>query len=86
METFENKQQTKEEMFSAVEQETSGIKRRLGAFGRRIKRVDLQGTIASHPFAAVGIAAGVGALLGLARPMPRRGRISGAMMALLGTG
>ena len=85
METFENKQQTKEEMFSAVEQEASGIKRRLGAFGRRIKRVDLQGTIASHPFAAVGIAAGVGALLGLARPMPRRGRISGAMMALLGT-
>jgi hypothetical protein len=34
---------------------------------------------------AVGIAASVGALVGLARPMPRRGPISGAMMALLST-
>ena len=84
METFENKPQPGE-MFTPAEQEATGIKQRLGAFGRRIKRIDLQGTIASHPFAAIGIAAGVGALVGLARPMPKRGRVSGAMMALLGT-
>jgi len=84
METFETKQPTGDEMFT-VEREASGIKQRLGAFGRRIKRVDLRGTIVSHPFAAVGIAAGVGALVGLARPMPKRGPISGAMMALLST-
>jgi len=84
METFETKP-TKDEMFSPVEPATSGIKQRLGAFGRRIKRVDLRGTIVSHPFAAVGIASGVGALIGLARPMPKRGPVSGLMMAMLST-
>jgi hypothetical protein len=82
METFENKTR-KEEMFEAVEEKASGIKQKLGNFGRRIKRVDMRATIVDHPFAAIGIAAGVGALIGLARPMPRRGPISGAMMALV---
>ena len=63
----------------------SGIKQRLGQLGRRIKRVDLRSTIVEHPLAAVGIAAGVGAIVGLARPMPRRSRLSGALFAALST-
>ena len=85
METFENKTPATEGRFEAIEQEASGIKQKLGNIGRRIKRIDLRSTIVDHPFAAVGIATGVGALIGLARPMPQRGRVSGAMMALLGT-
>jgi hypothetical protein len=84
METFEN-QSKKDQVFERVEEEVSGIKQKLGSFGRRIKRMDLRSQIVDHPFAAVGIAAGVGAIIGLARPMPRRGPISGAMMALLST-
>lgn len=85
METFENKNQATDDRFAAIENEVSGIKQKLGNFGRRIKRIDLRATITEHPFAAVGIAAGVGALVGLARPMPKRGPISGAMMALVST-
>ena len=85
METFENKQNEKAGFAGAASEKMSGVKQRLGAFGRRIKRVDLRSQIFDHPFMAVGIAAGVGALVGLARPMPKRGPISGAMMALLST-
>ena len=83
METFENKSRTQNEAF--IEEEVSGIKQRLGQLGRRIKRVDLRSTIVEHPLAAVGIAAGVGAIVGLARPMPRRSRLSGALFAALST-
>lgn len=82
METFENKT-TKDDVFNAVQDKAEGFKAKLGNFGRRIKRIDLRSQIVDHPFAAVGIAAGVGALIGLARPMPKRGPISGAMMALV---
>ena len=83
METFENKSRNQNEPF--LEEEVSGIKQRLGQLGRRIKRVDLRSTIVEHPLAAVGIAAGVGAIVGLARPMPRRSRLSGALFAALST-
>jgi len=86
METFENQTKSKkEELFEAVEEKASNVKQKLGSLGRRIKRIDLRSQIVDHPFAAIGIAAGVGALIGLARPMPKRGPISGAMMALLST-
>jgi hypothetical protein len=84
METFEN-QSKQEQVFERVEEEVSSFKQKLGNFGRRIKRVDLRSQIVGHPFAAVGIAAGVGALIGLARPMPKRGPIAGLMMGLLST-
>jgi hypothetical protein len=84
METFENKPQS-ETGFEAIEDEARGIKQRLGQLGRRIKRVDLRSQIVDHPFPAVGIALGIGALIGLARPMPKRGRVSGAAVALLST-
>src|SRR5262245_65931128 len=81
METFEN-QSKRDQVFDAAREKVSGAKQKLGNFGRRIKRLDLRGSIVDHPFAAIGIAAGLGAILGLVRPMPRRGPISGAMMAL----
>ncbi len=84
MDTFENRS-TSGDLYTRAEDEASGIKQRLGQLGRRIKRVDLRSQIVDHPLAAVGIAAGVGALLGLARPMPRRGRVSAAMVALATT-
>jgi hypothetical protein len=86
METFEDKAKSKvDEAFVAADEAASGIKQRLGQLGRRIKRVDLRSQIVSHPFPAVGIAAAVGALIGLARPMPRRNRVSGALMAVAST-
>lgn len=83
METIENQSQRDEDMLGGEHQ--SRIKQKLGAFGRRMKRVDLRSQIIAHPFAATGIAAGVGAIVGLARPMPRRGRLSGAFVAILST-
>ncbi len=84
MDTFENKS-TSDDVYARADEEVSGIKRRLGQLGRRIKRVDVRSQIVDHPFAAVGIAAGVGAIIGLARPMPRRGRVSAALVALATT-
>jgi hypothetical protein len=84
METFENNTQN-QSGFAAIEDEATGLKQRLGQLGRRIKRVDLRSRIVDHPFPAIGIALGVGALIGLARPMPKRGRVSGAAIALLST-
>jgi hypothetical protein len=81
MDTFEN-QSRKDRMFEAVEDRAAGIKHRLGNLGRRIKRVDLRSQIVDNPFASVGIAAGVGAIIGFARPMPKRGPISSAFWAI----
>lgn len=61
----------------------SGIQRRLGQLGRRIKRIDARSPIVSHPFVALGIAAGLGVVVGLVRPMPKRSRISGALTGAL---
>jgi hypothetical protein len=83
METMENNRNTETEIYGGEEE--SRIKQKLGQIGRRIKRVDLRSQIVDHPFAAIGIAAGVGAIIGLARPMPHRGRVSGALMAVLST-
>lgn len=83
MDTFENQSQREEDVLSGGE--PSRFKQRLGDFGRRMKRIDLRSTIIEHPFAAVGIAAGAGAIVGLIRPMPKRGRISGALVAALST-
>jgi hypothetical protein len=59
----------------------SAAKEKLGQFGRKLKRIEVRESITDHPFAAIGIAVGVGAILGLARPMPERSRIGGLVMA-----
>lgn len=61
----------------------SGIKQKLGDARRRIKQIDLRETVVSNPLPAVGIGFAVGALVGLIRPMPHRGRISGALVGLV---
>ncbi len=83
MDTYESRSQYGGDVFTTQDDDESGFKHRLGRFGRRIKHVDLRGQIVEHPFIAVGIAAGAGALLGLLRPMPQRGRISGTFVAVL---
>jgi len=85
METYERQYQREESVYARAEGKAAAIKRTLGNFGRRIKRFDLRSQITDHPFAALGIAAGVGAIVGLARPMPRRGPVSGALMAIAST-
>jgi len=60
------------------------VTERLGEVGRSLKKIDLRKQIVAYPFAAVGIAAAAGAIVGLARPMPQRGRISGALISTLG--
>jgi len=82
METYENQSQNQGDVYLG-EDEQSGIKHKLGQLGRRIKRVDLRSTIVEHPLAAAGIAAGIGAIIGLARPMPRRSRVSGLLFGAL---
>ncbi|HEX5058098.1 MAG TPA: hypothetical protein VFV99_02005 [Kofleriaceae bacterium] len=83
METYESQYQREQDIYT--EGRAAGIKRKLGDFGRRIKRIDVRTRITDHPFAAVGIAMGIGAIVGLARPMPKRGPIAGAMMAIAST-
>ena len=56
---------------------------RLAQLGRRIKRIDVRAAIVAHPFAAIGIGAAVGALVGLARPMPKRERGRGVVIGVL---
>jgi hypothetical protein len=85
METMNTGTKIEGDMLGTPAEEQSRIKQKLGAFGRRIKHIDLRSRIVTHPMAAVGIAAGVGALLGLARPMPKRGPLGRAMMAMLST-
>jgi hypothetical protein len=84
METFENKTQNPNEVFVG-DDEAHGIKQKLGQLGRRIKRVDLRSTIIEHPLPAIGVAAAVGALIGLARPMPKRNPLTGALIAIAST-
>ena len=62
----------------------SGIKQRLGDFGRRIKRIDVRGQIVAHPLPAAGIAIAAGALVGILRPMPKRSVLGSLMMSTLG--
>jgi hypothetical protein len=57
------------------------VKDKLGQVGRKLKRIEVRESIVDHPFAAIGIAAGIGAILGLARPMPERSRVGGLVMA-----
>lgn len=85
MDTFENQARRERERELYMGEDTSGIKHKLGQLGRRIKRIDLRSQIIEHPLAAVGIAAGLGVVAGIARPMPRRGRMSGALIAMLST-
>lgn len=61
----------------------SGIKQKLGDARRRIKEIDLREKVVSNPLPAIGIGFAVGALVGLIRPMPHRGRVSGALMGLV---
>lgn len=60
------------------------VQQRLGQFGRSLKKVDLRKQIVAYPFAAVGIAAAAGAIVGLARPKPQPGRVTGALISALG--
>ena len=57
------------------------VKQKLGAFGRKLKRIEIRETIADHPLAAVGIGAAVGAILGFVRPMPQRSLVSSTLGA-----
>ena len=59
----------------------SAVKDKLGQVGRKLKRIEVRESIVDHPFAAIGIAAGIGAILGLARPMRERSRVGGLVMA-----
>jgi hypothetical protein len=71
-----------------IEDRTAALKDRvqekLGQVGRSLKKVDLRKQIVDYPFAAVGIAVAAGALIGLVRPKPQPGRISGALISTLG--
>jgi len=69
---------------SGIEQHTGRIdaaKQKLGQLGRKLKKIEVRESIVDHPFAAIGIAAGIGAIIGLARPMPERSRIGALVMA-----
>lgn len=59
------------------------VKEKLGQVGRKLKRIEVRESIVAHPFAAIGIGAAVGAVIGLVRPMPRRSRLGGAVFAAL---
>jgi hypothetical protein len=56
-------------------------KQKLGQLGRKLKKIEVRESIVDHPFAAIGIAAGLGAIIGHARPMPERSRIGALVMA-----
>lgn len=60
------------------------VTNRLGQAGRALKKIDLRKQIVAYPFAAVGIAAAAGAIVGLVRPKPQKGRISSALISTLG--
>ncbi len=59
----------------------SAVKDKLGQVGRKLKKIEVRESIVDHPFAAIGIAAGIGAIIGLARPMPNRSRVGSLVMA-----
>jgi hypothetical protein len=64
-------------------QEKSAIKQKLGQVGRKLKSIDARSAIVDNPYAAIGIAAGLGAVVGLIRPMPKRGIVGSALMSTL---
>jgi hypothetical protein len=64
---------------NVIEDGTSKIKQKLGAARRRIKQIDLRQVVIDNPFPAVGIGLAVGAIVGLARPMPKHSRVAGAL-------
>ena len=59
----------------------NAAKQKLGQLGRKLKKIEVRESIVDHPFAAIGIAAGIGAIIGLARPMPERSKIGALVMA-----
>ena len=59
------------------------VKEKLGQVGRKLKRIEVRESIVEHPFAAIGIGAAIGAIVGLARPMPHRSRTSAALSAAM---
>ena len=63
---------------------TTRIKNRLGEFGRKIKQVDLRQQIIANPFPAIGIAAAAGAIIALVQPAPKKHRVTGALLTVLG--
>jgi len=71
------------ESFDAAEEE-SAIKQRIGQVGRALKKVDLRKQIVDFPFAAVGIAAAAGAIVGIVKPKPEPGRFSSLLFTTLG--
>ena len=68
---------------SGIEQpgRIDAAKQKLGQLGRKLKRIEVRETIVDHPIAAIGIAAGIGAIIGLARPMPNHSRLGALVMA-----
>ncbi|MBV8760455.1 MAG: hypothetical protein JO257_24400 [Deltaproteobacteria bacterium] len=79
---FENVPQSGlEESRGRIAAAKDAVKDKLGQVGRTLKRIEVRESIVDHPFAAIGIAAGVGAIIGLARPMPNHSRVGGLLMA-----
>lgn len=68
---------------SGIEQpgRIDAAKQKLGQLGRKLKKIEVRETIVDHPFAAIGIAAGIGAIIGLARPMPHHSRLGALFFA-----
>jgi hypothetical protein len=65
--------------------DSSKLKQRFVSARRRIKDIDLRQTIVDNPLTAVSIGLAAGALVGLLRPKPASGRISGPLIAATGT-
>jgi len=69
---------------NVVDESESKIKQKLGAARRRIKQIDLRQTVIDNPFTAVGIGLAAGALVGLVRAKPERGRVTSALISVAG--
>lgn len=67
-----------------VEETESAFKQKLGAVGRQIKKLDVRGKIVDYPYAAVGIAAAAGVIVGIVRPKPQTSRFSSLLFTTLG--
>jgi len=71
-----------------IEERSAGLKERVaerfGQIGRSLKKIELRKPIVENPFIAVGIAAAAGAIVGLARPRPQPGRLTGALISAAG--
>jgi len=69
-----------------IEDVQSGVKAKLGQFGRSLKKIDLRKQIVDYPFPAIGIALAAGPAVGLLHPTPRHRRIARLLSAARGTG